>query len=147
MLRRETNERSFVRRVQQHPQNSSCNYHTQYVLIPHLLKMSIQIETDLKEILDRIEQKIDKLDDKFTQKIDKLDSEFSPKIDKLNDDISELKIGQTEIKGEIKALDEKVKGIDEKVKNQEFLNRATVVGLLLAILGGIAKMFGIVGNR
>ena len=113
--------------------------------------MSIQIKTDLKEILDRIEQKIDKLDDKFTQK-----------IDKLNSDISELKIGegltlptlggactprQTEIKGEIKALDEKVKGIDERVKNQEFLNRATIVGLLLAILGGIAKMFGIVGNQ
>ena len=109
--------------------------------------MSIQIKTDLKEILDRIEQKIDKLDDKFTQKIDKLDSEFSQKIDKLNGDISELKIGQTEIKGEIKALDEKVKGIDERVKNQEFLNRATIVGLLLAILGGIAKMFGIVGNQ
>ena len=89
--------------------------------------MSIQIETDLTEILSRIEKKIDKLD-----------SEFSQKIDKLNNDVSDLKIGQTQIKGEIKALDEKVKGIDERVKNQEFLNRATTVG--------IAKMFGIVGN-
>jgi hypothetical protein len=51
--------------------------------------MSIQIESDLKEILNKIDQKIDKLDEKFTLK-----------LDKLSQDVSDLKVGQAEIKGE-----------------------------------------------
>jgi hypothetical protein len=39
-----------------------------------------------------------------------------------------------------------VKGIDERVKNQEFVNRGVLVGLIVVILGGVAKVFGIVGN-
>lgn len=97
--------------------------------------MSIQIESDLKEILTKIDQKIDKLEEKFTQK-----------LDQISKDVTELKVGQAEIKGEIKALEEKVNGIDERVKNQEFVNRGVLVGLIVVILGGAAKLFGIVGN-
>lgn len=98
-------------------------------------KVSIQIESDLKEILTKIDQKIDKLEEKFTQK-----------LDTLSKDITELKVGQAEIKGEIKALEEKATGLDERVKNQEFVNRGVLVGLIVVILGGAAKLFGIVGN-
>jgi hypothetical protein len=97
--------------------------------------VSIQIESDLKEILTKIDQKIDKLEEKFTQK-----------LDTLSKDITELKVGQAEIKGEIKALEEKATGLDERVKNQEFVNRGVLVGLIVVILGGAAKLFGIVGN-
>ncbi len=97
--------------------------------------VSIQIESDLKEILTRIDRKIDKFEEKFTHK-----------LDRINTDVTELKVGQAEIKGEIKALEEKVNGIDERVKNQEFVNRGLLVGLIFVILGGAAKLFGIVGN-
>jgi chromosome segregation ATPase len=86
--------------------------------------MSVTIEQDLKEILGKIDQK----------------------LDGLQKDIVELKIGQTEIKGEIKTLSERINGVDERVKNQDFISRGILVGLILAILGGLAKLFGFVGN-
>jgi len=46
--------------------------------------VSIQIESDLKEILTRIDTK----------------------LDKLSEDVTELKVGLAEVKGEIKMVDE-----------------------------------------
>ena len=86
--------------------------------------MSVTIEQDLKEILSKIDQK----------------------LDGLQKDIVDLKIGQTEIKGEIKTLSERINGVDERVKNQDFISRGILVGLILAILGGLAKLFGFAGN-
>jgi predicted nuclease with TOPRIM domain len=101
--------------------------------------MSVQIETDLKEILGKIDSK----------------------LDNLQKDVTELKIGQTRLEGKVESLDEKftnkiegldekftskIDGLDKRLSNQEFLNRAVVVGLLLAILGGLAKLFGLTGN-
>lgn len=86
--------------------------------------MSISVETDLKEILTRIDNK----------------------LDKLTEDVTELKVGQAEIKGNIKALDTKVEGLDKRVSNQEFTNRGVLIGLVVVILGGAAKFFGLAGN-
>lgn len=86
--------------------------------------MSVTIEQDLKEILGKLDQK----------------------LDGIQKDIVDLKIGQTEIKGELKTLSERINGIDERVKNQDFISRGILVGLILAILGGLAKLFGFVGN-
>jgi hypothetical protein len=36
--------------------------------------------------------------------------------------------------------------LDKRVGNQEFTNRSILVGLILVILGGAAKIFGMVGN-
>ena len=69
----------------------------------------------------------------------------------MEQSINELKLGQVEIKGEIKSLDEKlsgkintldvkVDGLSTRVGNQEFLLRTIVGGLVLIILGGAAKM-------
>ena len=88
------------------------------------ITMSINVETDLKEILTRIDSK----------------------LDKLTEDVTELKVGQAEIKGDIKALDTKVEGLDKRVSNQEFTNRGVLIGLIVVILGGAAKFFGLVGN-
>lgn len=64
---------------------------------------NIQIESDLKEIFNKFEQKLDKLDGK---------------LDKLSEDVTILKVGQAEIKGDIKTLDEKLfrKNIFKKLK-------------------------------
>ncbi len=86
--------------------------------------MSVIIEQDLKYILGKIDQK----------------------LDGLQKDVVELKIGQTEIKGEIKTLSQRINGIDERVKNQDFISRGILVGLILAILGGLAKLFGFASN-
>ncbi len=137
--------------------------------------MSIQIESDLKEIFAKFDQKLDKLDGK---------------LDKLTDDVTELKVGQARLEGKINAVDEKlsgqiksvdeklsgqiksvdeklsgqiksvddrlsgkidaleatVSGLDKRVSNQEFTNRGVLVGLILVILGGAAKFFGFMSN-
>ncbi|AFZ36819.1 hypothetical protein Sta7437_3312 [Stanieria cyanosphaera PCC 7437] len=82
------------------------------------------IQTDISDLLKQIDRK----------------------LDKLSEDVTELKVGQAEIKREIKALDLKVDQLDKRVGNQEFTNRGVLVGLILVILGGAIKFFGIVGN-
>jgi predicted nuclease with TOPRIM domain len=106
----------------------------------------IQIATDLSQVLERIEQKIDKLDEKFETKIDKLDEKFETKLDTLQKDVTDLKVGQTKLEGELKTLEAKVDGIGKRIDNQEFVNRGIVIGLIVTIIGGAAKLFGWVGN-
>lgn len=86
--------------------------------------MSIQIESDLKDILAKFEIKLDKLEQK---------------IDNIQKDISEIKV-------ELATVKTKVDGVTDRLNSIEFLNRGVVIGLLLAIIGGLAKLFGVVGN-
>ena len=72
------------------------------------------IEYDLKEILIRLENK----------------------IDKIGEDVSDLKV-------KVEVLAEKVEGITKRLDTQEFINRGVIIGLILAILGGFAKVFGL----
>ena len=94
--------------------------------------MSITIETDLKEILDKLDQKMDrqfaqldqKMDRQFTQldqKIDRLDQ----KVERTQEDITKLQIGQAKIEGEIKALD-----------NKGSVIQPIITGITVAFVGG-----------
>lgn len=86
--------------------------------------MSVTIEQDLKEYLDKFEQK----------------------LDKLQDDVTGIKISLTCLEGRFDTLDEKVDGLVKRIDNQEFVSRGILVALVVSILGGFAKLFGIVGN-
>jgi hypothetical protein len=74
-------------------------------------------------------------------------------LKEIRDDLTDLKVSQAEIKGEIKTLDEKLSGqvktLDEKVtgigkrlENQEFLNRGVLAALIIALIAGAAKLLG-----
>ena len=86
------------------------------------------VSYSLESVLTRIESKIDKIDERLTK----------------------LEIGQAELKGEIKVLDErlstKIDGLTARVADQEFTNRGILIALVVAILGGAAKLFGFIGN-
>lgn len=82
------------------------------------------IQTDLTEILGDIKEEIKTISDR----------------------LNKIEVGQAEIKGEIKALDTKVEQLDKRVGNQEFTNRGILIGIVIVILGGVAKFFGLVGN-
>jgi len=86
----------------------------------------------LEEILSRFEQKIDR---QF--------AEVNQKLEKIDDRLNKLEIGQAELSGEIKTLDEKVSGIGKRLDNQEFINRGILVSVIIALLGGAAKLFDI----
>ena len=82
--------------------------------------MAIPIETDLKDILTKIDNR----------------------LDRIENDLTEIKINQSETRGEIKVLDEKITGIGKRLENQEFIGRSIFVGVILALLAGAVKLFG-----
>jgi peptidoglycan hydrolase CwlO-like protein len=93
----------------------------------------------LEAVLTRIEGKIDSLQRHVNQKFDKIDER-----------LTKVEIGQSEIRGDIKALDERltteIKGLTTRVAYQEFTNRGIFIALVVAILGGAAKLFGFFPN-
>lgn len=89
------------------------------------------IETDLKEIFAKFDQRFDRLEQR---------------LDRMEENLSDLKVSQAEIRGDIKALDEKVSGIGKRLENQEFLNRGIATALIVALIAGAAKFFGIFPN-
>lgn len=115
--------------------------------------MSIQVESDLKDILNKFDQKLDKLDgklDKIDSRLTKLEvsqAEIKGDIKAVDEKLSgQIKAVDEKLSGQIKALDTKVEQLDKRVGNQEFTNRGVLVGLIVVILGGAAKFFGMVGN-
>ncbi|OKH22799.1 hemolytic enterotoxin [Hydrococcus rivularis NIES-593] len=111
----------------------------------------IQVTTDLGKILERIEQKIDKLDEKFETKRDTLDKKVETKLDKIDErlnrlEVNRLEVGQTKLGGDLKALETKVGELGKQIDDQKFINCSVLIGLIVTILGGAAKLFGLVGN-
>lgn len=82
------------------------------------------IQTDIADILGQINQK----------------------LDRLSEDVTDLKVGQAKIEGKIESLDTKVEQLDKRIGNQEFTNRGVLIGLVVVILGGAAKLLGLMGN-
>ncbi|MCA2667457.1 MAG: DUF4164 domain-containing protein [Microcystis sp. M114S2] len=79
--------------------------------------VTYSLETVLKEIKDSIK-------------------EVNHKADKIDQRLTKLEIGQAELKGEIKALDErlstKIDGLTARVAYQEFTNRGILIALVVA---------------
>ncbi len=100
----------------------------------------------LEAVLTRIESKIDKIDERLT-KLEigqaELKAELKGDIKVLDEKIEGLK---GELKGDIKVLDEKVEGLTVRVGYQEFTNRGILIALVVAVLGGAAKLFGFFPN-
>ena len=91
--------------------------------------MSLTIETELKDVLAKIDQRLERMEQG--------QNELKLSVSELKGEVKNL---STELKGEIKTLDTKVDGLSTRVGNQEFLLRTIVGGLILIILGGAAKM-------
>ncbi len=107
----------------------------------------------LEDILERIENKMDarfeKVDRQLTemnQRLMKLEvgqAELSGDIKALDERLSgEIKALDERLSGNIKTLSEKVDGLGKRLDNQEFLNRGVVVAVLAALIAGGAKLFG-----
>ncbi|MFM6582041.1 MAG: hypothetical protein ACKPJQ_22630 [Dolichospermum sp.] len=103
----------------------------------------------LEEILSRLDQKIEKQFAEVNQKMDKQAAEVNQKFSEVNKKLetidtrlNKLEIGQAELSGEIKTLEEKVSGIDKRLDNQEFINRGVLVAVIIALISGVVKLFG-----
>lgn len=116
--------------------------------------MSTTVEFDLKELLEKLDSKIDKLGsnlntklEKLDSKIDKLGSDLNTKIDKLSDKVDDVSDDINKLNVTVTRLDEQVANAVKRIDSIEFANRAVSIGLLIAVLGGLAKLFGLAGTN
>jgi chromosome segregation ATPase len=109
-----------------------------------------RIEGKIDSLEKRLDEKIDSMEKRIDEKIDSLEKRIDERFDKIEDRLTKVEIGQAELKGEIKALDErvstKIEGLTARVAYQEFTNRGILIALVVAILGGAAKLFGFFPN-
>ena len=112
-----------------------------------------RIESKIDSLEKRIESKIDSLEKRMDGRFDKVDERFDKvdeRFDKVEDRLTKVEIGQAELKaelkGDIKVLDEKIEGLTTRVGYQEFTNRGILIALVVAVLGGAAKLFGFFPN-
>ncbi|TRV43754.1 MAG: DUF4164 family protein [Microcystis panniformis Mp_MB_F_20051200_S9] len=109
-----------------------------------------RIDEKIDSLEKRIDEKIDSLEQRIDKKIDSLEQRIDERFDKIEDRLNKVEIGQAELKGEIKAIDErvstKIEGLTARVAYQEFTNRGILIALVVAILGGAAKLFGFFPN-
>jgi hypothetical protein len=100
----------------------------------------------MDERFDKVDERFDKVEDRLT-KVEigqaELKAELKGDIKVLDEKIEGLK---GELKGDIKVLDEKIEGLTTRVGYQEFTNRGILIALVVAVLGGAAKLFGFFPN-
>ncbi len=107
---------------------------------------NIQIETDLAEILKDIsidQKEILKKVNALEVSLETVKGDIKAMDERLS---GQIKSVDEKLSGQIKALDTKVEQLDKRIGNQEFTNRGVLIGLVVVILGGAAKFFGLVGN-
>ena len=97
---------------------------------------------EVNQKMDRQFAEVNKQFAEVNQKMDRQFTEVNKQFVEVNQKLNKLEIGQVELSGEIKTLDEKVSGIDKRLDNQEFINRGVLVALIVALIGGAAKLFG-----
>ncbi|MDJ0581715.1 DUF4164 family protein [Crocosphaera sp.] len=95
----------------------------------------VKVTYDLEYILKKIDEKLDKMEESSHRRFEKMES----KLDGIQKDVTDLKVGQAK-------LEEKVDGLGKKLDYQEFINRGIIIGLIVTVLGSLAKMLGFIGN-
>ena len=103
--------------------------------------------TEVNQKLEKIDERLTKLEigqEKLSGEIKALDQKLSGEIRALDQKLSgEIRALDEKFTGEIKTLGEKVSGIDKRLDNQEFINRGILVSVIIALIGGAAKLFDI----
>ncbi|MDJ0581716.1 DUF4164 family protein [Crocosphaera sp.] len=106
----------------------------------------VKVTYDLEDILKKIDEKLDKMEEsshrrfeKLESKLDGIQKDVDHKLDTLQKDVTDLKVGQAK-------LEEKVDGLGKRLDYQEFINRGVIIGLIVTVLGSLAKMLGFIGN-
>lgn len=130
--------------------------------------MTTTIETDLKEILGKLDNHLERIDnrlsnlelnqieikgeikifdEKLSGQVNALDEKLSGQVNALDKKLSgQVNALDEKLSGQISTLDEKVIGIHKRLDNQEFINRGVLVGVILALFAGVVKLFGFFPN-
>jgi predicted nuclease with TOPRIM domain len=108
-----------------------------------IIIMSLIVETDIREILEKMDRKFDTFIEKVDRRFDAFEEKIDRRFDALEKDVNTIKLEMVELKGEFKVLESKFDGLSKRIDNQEFTSRSILASLIVVILGGLAKTFGI----
>ena len=96
--------------------------------------MSIQIESDLKEILERIEKRFDKVDEKF-EKLDNKIDQLGNKVDGIDKRLIKV---ETKLDSELPAIKDSIKELKSTQQNQIW----ALIGILFTAVAGFLVAVG-----
>ncbi len=106
---------------------------------------NIQIESDLKEILNKFDQKLDKLDNKidqlrgdFDQKLDKLDN----KINVLSNNVTDINLRLTKVETKLDSEFSASKSDIKEIKGSQKAQIWTLIGVLITAVAGFLVTVG-----
>jgi predicted nucleic acid-binding Zn-ribbon protein len=88
---------------------------------------NIQIESDLKEILNKFEQKLDNMENKFDQK-----------LDNLQKDVTDINLRLTKVETKLDGTVEDIK----EIKGSQKAHIWTLIGVLITAVGGFVVAVG-----
>ena len=88
---------------------------------------NIQIESDLKEILNKLEQKLDHIDNKFEQK-----------LDHIQKDVTNINLRLTKVETKLDGTVEDIK----EIKGSQRAQIWTLIGVLITAVGGFVVAVG-----
>ncbi|MDJ0687295.1 MAG: hemolysin XhlA family protein [Xenococcaceae cyanobacterium MO_188.B32] len=88
---------------------------------------NIQIESDLKEILNKLDRKLDNIENKFEQK-----------LDNIQKDVTDINLRLTKVETLLDARSEDIKEIKGSQKAQIW----TLIGVLVTAVGGFVVAVG-----
>jgi tetrahydromethanopterin S-methyltransferase subunit G len=110
---------------------------------------NIQIESDLKEILNKLDQKLDQIDNKFEQKLDQIDNKFEHKLDQIDNKFGQkldnLQKDVTDINLRLTKVETKLDGAVEDIKEMKGSQNAQIwalIGVLITAVGGFLVAVG-----
>ncbi|PZV23474.1 MAG: hypothetical protein DCF12_19005 [Snowella sp.] len=116
------------------------------------------VETDIKDILSKIDNRLEciendltdlkinqtRMEERLSGQISLVDEKLSAQINLVDEKLSaQISLVDEKLSGQISLVDEKVSGLGKRVEFQEFINRSILAGLILLVLGGAAKYLGI----
>ena len=103
---------------------------------------NIQIESELKDILNKLDTKLDKLSDDFDHKLDKLDN----KIDKLSDDVTDINLRLTKVETKLdEGVMPRLDALSTEIKEVKGSQKAQIwalIGILITAVGGFIIAIG-----
>ncbi len=126
--------------------------------------MAIQVESDLKDILLKLDNKLDHLQSDMTEvkisvaelkkdnqrleeKINSTAKSLEDKIEATDKKIDTTSKGlEDKIDALNKNLSDNVQNLSKRVDNSDFINRGIFVSLVITILGGFASFLGLIGK-
>jgi chromosome segregation ATPase len=106
-----------------------------------------KLSGQIKAVDERLSGQIKSVDERLSGQIKSVDERLSGQIKSVDERLSgQIKSVDERLSGQVKALDTKVDQLDKRIGNSELTNRGVLIGLIVIILGGAAKLFGLVDN-